>query len=183
MRLENLPAGKQVPDDFYVVIEIPSQSQPIKYEVDKESGMVMVDRFLGTSMMYPCEYGFIPHTLSEDGDPADVLVVSPYPLVVGSVIRCRPVGMLRMTDESGKDAKILAVPVNKLTTRYQQAQKPEDLGKELVAAIEHFFTHYKDLEAGKWVKVDGWEDAAAAKKEILASVERYEKDKTKSAVS
>src|SRR5579885_2135552 len=119
MGLENLQAGKQVPDDINVVIEIPSHSSPIKYEVDKESGMVMVDRFLGTAMFYPCEYGFVPHTLSEDGDPVDVLVVSPFSLVPGAVIRCRPIGMLRMTDESGKDAKILAVPVDKLTTRYQ----------------------------------------------------------------
>ena len=174
MKLENLPAGKQVPDDIYVVIEIPSQSSPIKYEVDKESGMVMVDRFLGTSMVYPCEYGFIPHTLSEDGDPADVLVISPFSLVPGAVIRCRPVGLLRMTDESGKDAKILAVPIDKLTTRYHHVQKPDDIGKELVAAIEHFFMHYKDLEKGKWVKVDGWEDINAAKAEIIASVKRYQ---------
>lgn len=174
MGLENLSAGKQLPDDFNVVIEIPSHSTPIKYEIDKDSGMVMVDRFLGTSMTYPCEYGFIPHTLSEDGDPADVLVISPYTLFPGTVIRCRPVGMLRMTDESGKDAKILAVPVDKLTPRYKHIQKPEDLGAELIASIEHFFTHYKDLEKGKWVKVDGWQNVEEAKKEILASVSRYE---------
>ncbi len=178
MRLEHLPAGRQLPDDINVVIEIPSNSHPIKYEVDKESGMVMVDRFLGTSMTYPCEYGFIPHTLSEDGDPADVLVVSPYSLAPGVVVRCRPIGMLRMTDESGKDAKILAVPVNKLTTRYQHVQKAEDVGKELLAAIEHFFQHYKDLETGKWVKIEGWADLDATRNEILASVKRYqEKEK------
>ena len=113
------------------------------------------------------------HTLSEDGDPVDVLVISPFPLVSGSVIRCRPIGMLRMTDESGKDAKILAVPVTKLTPRYQQVTKPEDLGKDLLNSIEHFFTHYKDLESGKWVKVDGWEGIDSAKAEILASVQRY----------
>lgn len=173
MGLENLQAGKQVPDDINVVIEIPSNSSPIKYEVDKDSGMVMVDRFLGTCMFYPCEYGFVPHTLSEDGDPVDVLVVSPYSLIPGSVIRCRPVGMLRMTDESGKDAKILAVPVAKLTPRYEKIEKPEDLGKELINAIEHFFKHYKDLDNGKWVKVDGWENVDSARKEILASVQRY----------
>lgn len=176
MGLDNLQAGKQVPDDINVVIEIPSNSSPIKYELDKDSGMVMVDRFLGTSMFYPCEYGFVPHTLSEDGDPVDVLVVSPYKLFPGAVIRCRPVGMLRMTDESGKDAKILAVPVNKLTPLYQHVAKPEDLG-ELIHRIEHFFTHYKDLEKGKWVKVEGWEGVEAARKEILASVERFEKKK------
>ena len=177
MGLENLPAGKQVPDDINVVIEIPSNSHPIKYEVDKDSGLVMVDRFLGTSMFYPCEYGFVPHTLSEDGDPVDVLVVSPYTLIPGSAIRCRPVGMLRMSDESGKDAKILAVPVDKLTPRYQHVHQPEDLGKELLNKIEHFFKHYKDLEPGKWVKIDGWADAEAAKNEILASVKRYEQKK------
>jgi inorganic pyrophosphatase len=177
MGLENLPAGKQVPDDVNVVIEIPSNSHPIKYEVDKDSGLVMVDRFLGTAMFYPCEYGFVPHTLSEDGDPVDVLVVSPYTLIPGSAIRCRPVGMLRMTDESGKDAKILAVPVDKLTPRYKHVQKPDDLGKELLNAIEHFFKHYKDLEPGKWVKIEGWEGVEAAREEILASVKRYEKKK------
>jgi inorganic pyrophosphatase len=177
MGLENLPAGKQVPDDINVVIEIPSNSDPIKYEVDKESGLVMVDRFLGTAMFYPCEYGFVPHTLSEDGDPVDVLVISPYTLSAGTAIRCRPVGMLRMTDESGKDAKILAVPVDKLTPRYKHVQKPEDLDKGLLDAIEHFFKHYKDLEVGKWVKIDGWEGTQAAKDEIVASVKRYEKKK------
>lgn len=177
MGLENLQAGKQIPDDFNVVIEIPSHSDPIKYEVDKDSGLVMVDRFLGTAMVYPCEYGFIPHTLSEDGDPVDVLVVSPFSLVPGAVIRCRPIGMLRMTDESGKDTKILAVPVDKLTTRYQHVRKPADIGKELLNAIEHFFKHYKDLETGKWAKIDGWEEIDSARKEIVASVERYQQKK------
>ena len=177
MGLENLPAGKQVPDDINVVIEIPSNSHPIKYEVDNESVLVMADRFLGTAMFYPCEYGFVPHTLSEDGDPVDVLVVSPYTLIPGSALRCRPVGMLRMTDESGKDAKILAVPVDKLTPRYKHVQKPDDLGNELLNAIEHFFKHYKDLEPGKWVKIDGWEGVDSAREEILASVKRYEKKK------
>jgi inorganic pyrophosphatase len=174
MGLEHLQAGVKVPDDFNVVIEIPSNSHPIKYEVDKESGMVMVDRFLGTAMVYPCDYGFIPHTLAEDGDPEDVLVISPYPLVPGAVIRCRPVGLLRMTDESGKDAKILAVPVNKLTTRYQHVQKPEDLGEGLLSTIKHFFEHYKDLEPGKWVKIESWEEVDAARNEILASVKRFQ---------
>ena len=174
MGLENLPAGKQVPEDINVVIEIPSNSDPIKYEVDKDSGMVMVDRYLGTSMFYPVEYGFMPHTLSEDGDPADVLVVSPFTLVPGSVIRCRPVGMLRMTDESGRDSKILAVPVSKLTPLYDHVNNVEDLGKDLINKIEHFFTHYKDLEQGKWVKVDGWEGADSARNEIMASVKRFQ---------
>lgn len=177
MGLENLQPGQQVPDDINVVIEIPSKSSPIKYEVHKDSGMVMVDRFLGTAMFYPCEYGFVPHTLSEDGDPVDVLVVSPYSLAPGTVIRCRPVGMLRMTDESGKDVKILAVPVDKLTPLYRHVKKPADLGKDLVNTIEHFFKHYKDLEEGKWVKVDGWEEVEAAKTEILASIKRYQQKK------
>jgi inorganic pyrophosphatase len=177
MGIENLQAGKQVPDDINVVIEIPSNASPIKYEMDKDSGMIMVDRFLSTAMFYPCEYGFVPHTLSEDGDPVDVLVVSPHSLLIGSVIRCRPVGMLRMTDESGKDAKILAVPVDKLSPRYKDVSKPQDLGNDLLNAIEHFFTHYKDLDKDKWVKVDGWEGVEAAKQEISASLTRYQEKK------
>jgi inorganic pyrophosphatase len=174
MGLAHLKAGTNIPDDINVVIEISSHSKPIKYELDKESGMVMVDRFLGTSMVYPCEYGFIPHTLSEDGDPVDVLVISPYSLFPGAIIRCRPVGMLRMVDESGNDAKILCVPIDKLTTRYQQIKKPEDLGIEMLNTIEHFFKHYKDLEPGKWAKIEGWYDAEPAKAEILASIKRYQ---------
>jgi inorganic pyrophosphatase len=176
MGIEKLTPGKDVPNDVNVVIEIKSNSAPVKYEIDKESGLVMVDRFIGTSMFYPCDYGFVPQTLSEDGDPVDVLVIAPFPLQAGAVIRCRPVGMLHMTDESGKDAKILAVPVDKLTPRYRHVQKAEDLGKDLLNTIEHFFTHYKDLEQGKWVKVEGWTDAAAAKAEILASIERYQRN-------
>lgn len=179
MSLEKLPIGKQVPLDVNVVIEIPSHSSPIKYELDKESGMVMVDRFLGTAMFYPCEYGFIPHTLSEDGDPVDVLVISPYSLIPKAVIRCRPIGMLRMTDESGKDTKILAVPVDKLTPRYKNVQKPEDLDKGLLDSIEHFFKHYKDLEAGKWANIDGWDGVEAAHAEIMSSIERYNQDQKK----
>lgn len=174
MNLDQLPAGRQLPEDFNVVIEIPSRGNPVKYEVDKKSGMVAVDRFLATSMVYPCDYGFIPHSLADDGDPADVLVVCPYPLFPGVSIRCRPVGLLRMTDESGQDAKILAVPVTKLTPQYEAVKEPQDLGKEFLLSIEHFFKHYKDLEQGKWVKVDGWEGAAAAREEIMKSVERYE---------
>lgn len=174
MGLEKLSAGRNPPDEVNVVIEIPSNSSPIKYEIDKESGLVMVDRYLGTAMFYPCEYGFIPHTLSEDGDPVDVLVISPYPLFPGAVIRCRPVGMLKMTDESGKDMKILSVPIDKLSTKYKHIKKPQDLDTSLLNAIEHFFKHYKDLEEGKWTKIDGWEDASAAKAEILASLNRHE---------
>lgn len=176
MGLELVEAGRHVPDDVNVIIEIPSFSDPIKYEVDKETGVLMVDRFIATCMHYPCDYGYVPQTLSEDGDPVDVLVVCPFPLMPGVVIRCRPIGLLRMTDESGPDAKILAVPIDKLSTRYRDMQKPDDLGKELLASIEHFFQHYKDLEAGKWVKTAGWEGQDAAKAEIVASVKRYQKE-------
>jgi inorganic pyrophosphatase len=177
MGLENIPSGKQIPEDVNVIIEIPSHASPVKYEVDKRSGMVTVDRFLATAMFYPCEYGFIPHTLSEDGDPVDVLVVSPFSLISGAVIRCRPIGLLRMTDESGKDAKILAVPIDKITPHYRHILKPQDIGKDIIDKIEHFFTHYKDLETDKWVKIDGWEDVKSAKDEIVAGVLRYQKEK------
>lgn len=179
MSLEYVETGRSVPNDVNVVIEIPSRSDPVKYEVDKKSGVVMVDRFVATSMHYPCDYGFIPHTLSEDGDPVDVLVVTPYSLFPGVVIRVRPIGVLLMADESGPDAKILAVPVDKLTSRYQHMKKPEDVGPELLKAIEHFFQHYKDLEPGKWVKIDGWKDAEAAKAEILASISRYQNEENR----
>ncbi|HSW71323.1 MAG TPA: inorganic diphosphatase [Gammaproteobacteria bacterium] len=174
MNLAQLSAGRQLPDDFNVVIEISARGNPVKYEVDKKSGMVAVDRFLTTSMVYPCDYGFIPHSLAQDGDPADVLVVCPFPLLPGVSIRCRPIGLLRMTDESGQDAKILAVPVPKLTPIYDGIKEPKDLGTEFLLSIEHFFKHYKDLEKGKWVKVDGWEGVDAARQEIMKSVERYE---------
>jgi len=174
MGLKQLLAGKNVPEDINVVIEIPSNNPPIKYEVDKESGTISVDRFLGCSMTYPCEYGYVPGTLSEDGDPLDVLVKSPFSLLPGVVINCRPIGLLRMEDESGKDVKILAVPADKLTTRYHHIKRPIDLGEDFLDTIKHFFEHYKDLEKGKWVKVKGWEDLAAARKEILDSVKRFE---------
>lgn len=173
MGLENLGTGRDVPNDINVVIEIPSLCSPVKYEVDKHSGMVAVDRFLSTSMYYPCEYGFIPHTLSEDGDPLDVLVVTPYPLFPGAIIRCRPIGMLRMQDESGPDAKILAVPVTKVSALYQHIETPEDLGEAFINKINHFFQHYKDLDKDKWVKIAGWEQVEVAKKEILDGVKRY----------
>jgi inorganic pyrophosphatase len=151
----------------------------VKYEVDKETGAMFVDRFMNTAMHYPCNYGYIPHTLSEDGDPVDVLVVTPVPLISGSVIRCRPIGMLRMTDEAGPDAKLLAVPIDKLCTLYRQVQKAEDMPAQLIAQIAHFFAHYKDLEPNKWVKVEGWVDGNAAKAEILAGVTRYQNAKDK----
>ncbi|WP_064606030.1 inorganic diphosphatase [Photobacterium sp. J15] len=172
MSLNQVPAGKDIPEDIYVVIEIPANADPIKYEVDKDTGAVFVDRFMATPMFYPCNYGYVNHTLSLDGDPVDVLVPTPYPLVPGSVIRCRPVGVLKMSDESGEDAKVVAVPHSKLSKEYDQILDVGDLSDLLKAQITHFFERYKELEAGKWVKVEGWENAAAAKEEILTSYKR-----------
>lgn len=171
--------GKNVPDDVNVIVEIPAHSEPVKYEADKETGLMCVDRFMISGMRYPCDYGFIPGTLSEDGDPVDVLIVSPYPLIGGSLIRVRPIGLLRMVDESGKDAKILAVPIDKLTTAYQKVQNPDDLPPLLLDRIVHFFQHYKDLEENKWAKVEGWENADMAKAEILRSMERFSTESKK----
>ena len=173
MSLNLVPAGKSLPDDIYVIIEIPQNADPIKYEVDKDSGAIFVDRFMSTPMFYPCNYGYVNATLSLDGDPVDVLVPTPYPLLAGSVIRCRPVGVLKMTDESGEDAKIVAVPHSKLTKQYDHIQDVNDLPELLKAQIQHFFERYKELEAGKWVKVEGWGDKAAAEAEIKTSAERY----------
>ncbi|MDX1250896.1 MAG: inorganic diphosphatase [Gammaproteobacteria bacterium] len=175
MSLHNISPGRDVPNDINVIIEIPAHSGPVKYEIDKDSGALFVDRFMGTAMYYPCNYGYVPNTLSEDGDPVDVLVVTPVPLINGSVIRCRPVGMLKMTDESGIDAKVLAVPVDKLSPLYSNAQSPEDMPQSLLAQIGHFFEHYKDLEKGKWAKVEGWVGQAEAKAEILAALARFNK--------
>lgn len=174
MSLLNVPAGKSLPDDFNVVIEIPAHAAPVKYEVDKASGALFVDRFMSTAMHYPCNYGYIPQTLSEDGDPVDVLVVTTIPLVHGCVVRCRPVGMLHMTDEAGVDVKVVAVPVDKLLPQYRDIKEPADLPPELLKQIEHFFNHYKELEPGKWVKTEGWAGSDAARAEIVASAKRYE---------
>jgi inorganic pyrophosphatase len=173
MSLDRVPAGAKLPDEFNVIIEIPMNAAPIKYEVDKASGTLFVDRFMVTAMHYPCNYGYIPETISDDGDPVDVLVLAPLPVHNGSVIRCRPVGVLQMDDEAGGDAKLLAVPVDKLWPGYRDVQKPEDLPEVELARIQHFFEHYKELEKGKWVKVKGWEGPEAARKEILASAARY----------
>ncbi len=135
---------------------------------------MFVDRFMGTAMHYPCNYGYVPHTLSSDGDPADVLVVTPVPLIPGSVIRCRPVALLRMTDESGDDAKILAVPVSKLCRQWDRATGPDDMPQQLLDQIAHFFEHYKDLDEGKWVRVEGWEDADSAKNELVSAVKMFQ---------
>ncbi|MDD4882193.1 MAG: inorganic diphosphatase [Gallionellaceae bacterium] len=173
MPLDRVSSGKDVPNDFNVVIEIPAHGEPIKYEVDKATGAMFVDRFMSTAMHYPCNYGYIPHTLSDDGDPVDVLVITPIPLLTGVVVRCRPVGMLKMEDEAGIDAKLLAVPVDKLTNLYRDIESPRDLPESILHQISHFFAHYKDLEAGKWVKIEGWVGAAEAKAEILSGVQRY----------
>jgi inorganic pyrophosphatase len=179
--LDRVPAGKDLPNDFNVVIEIPMHAEPIKYEVDKESGAIFVDRFMSTAMHYPCNYGYIPHTIAGDGDPVDVLVMSQFALPPGVVVRCRPIGMLKMTDEAGDDAKLLAVPVDKLTPMYRSVTSPRDLPQIILDQIAHFFEHYKDLEPGKFVKVQGWADAEDAKKEIVAGVKRYNEAKEKPA--
>jgi inorganic pyrophosphatase len=173
MALDLVTTGKDVPHDINVIIEIPMNSEPVKYEVDKASGAIFVDRVLTTPMRYPCNYGYVPHTLGGDGDPVDVLVIMPVPLIPGSVIRCRPVGMLAMTDEAGEDTKLIAVPVTKVFPAYARIENVSDLPELTLERIAHFFEHYKDLEKGKWVKVEGWRDAAAAKAEILACVDRY----------
>ncbi|MGB0721628.1 MAG: inorganic diphosphatase [Gammaproteobacteria bacterium] len=174
MNLDRVSAGSKKPDEINVIIEIPAHSDPVKYEVDKDTGAMFVDRFMNTAMHYPCNYGYVPHTLAEDGDPVDVMVVTPVPLISGSVIQVRPVALLRMTDDGGPDSKVLAVPINKLCSLYRHANGPEEIPQMLLEQIAHFFEHYKDLEPGKWVKLDGWADAEAAKREIMASVKRYE---------
>ena len=173
MILDRVNAGISIPNDVNVIIEIPAHSDPIKYEIDKDTGAMFVDRFMGTSMHYPCNYGYVPHTLSKDGDPVDVLVLTPYPLISGSVIRCRPVGVLKMTDESGDDAKVLAVPIDKQCKTYRNVQDFRDLPPAALDQIAHFFEHYKDLDEGKWVRVEGWAGVDEAKQEILASMEMY----------
>jgi len=175
MSLDLVPFGKNAPDEVNVIIEIPMGGEPIKYEVDKDSGAIFVDRVLGTSMRYPCNYGYIPHTLCGDGDPADVLVYMNNPLLPGSVVKCRPIGMFKMTDESGEDAKILAVPVSKITKFYDKVNDISDLPEIALEQIAHFFERYKDLESGKWVKAEGWVGVDAAKQEILDSIENAKK--------
>jgi len=173
MNLERVTSGSDVPHEINVIIEIPSHSDPVKYEVDKETGAMFVDRFMSSAMHYPCNYGYVPHTLSKDGDPVDVLVVTPVPLIAGSVIACRPVGVLKMTDESGDDAKVLAVPIDKLSKLFRKASDVNDMQPMLLDQIAHFFEHYKDLDEGKWVRVEGWGDAGEAKQEIMDSVAMY----------
>ena len=175
MNLDRVPSGRELPDDFNVIIEIPMNADPIKYEVDKESGAIFVDRFMGTAMHYPCNYGYIPQTLSDDGDPVDVLVITPVPLISGVVVTCRPIGLMEMQDEAGGDNKLLAVPIDKVLPIYTHWQKPEDINQMRLKAIQHFFEHYKDLEPGKWVKVQGWEGSESARKEVSEGMASYAK--------
>ena len=173
MALNHVPAGISLPNDFNVIIEIPMDADPVKYEVDKESGAIFVDRFMSTAMHYPCNYGYIPRTISDDGDPVDVLVLAQFALPPGVVVRCRPIGMLDMEDEAGGDAKLLAVPVDKLTTMYRQVVSLRDLQPIVLDQISHFFAHYKDLEPGKFVKIHGWLGVEEAKQEILTGAQRF----------
>ncbi|GLI21250.1 inorganic pyrophosphatase [Xanthobacter flavus] len=172
MRIDAIPIGKNPPHDVNVLIEVPIGGEPIKYEMDKAAGTLFVDRFLYTAMRYPGNYGFIPHTLSGDGDPCDVLVANTRAIVPGAVISARPVGVLLMEDEAGMDEKIIAVPSSKLTKRYDKVLNYNDLPEITLKQIEHFFEHYKDLEPNKWVKIVGWRDAAEAQKLILEGIER-----------
>jgi inorganic pyrophosphatase len=181
MRIDAIAIGNNPPHDVNVIIEVPIGGEPIKYEMDKGAGTLVVDRFLHTPMRYPGNYGFVPHTLSEDGDPIDVLVANTRPIVPGAVINVRPVGVLKMQDEAGGDEKVIAVPVPQLTKRYEHVKEYTDLPEITLQQIRHFFEHYKDLEPGKWVKVLGWGDAAEAKKLIAEAIERGKKTSSRHA--
>lgn len=170
MNLSQLGPGKQPPEAVNVIIEIPSQASPVKYEIDKDSGLLAVDRFLSTAMVYPANYGFIPGTLCDDGDPLDVLVVTPLPLVHGCLIEARPIDVLEMTDEKGGDAKLLAVPTTKLYPGFENVKCGDDLPHGLKEQIEHFFAQYKAHEAGKWVKIGGWLGLERAREEVMNSI-------------
>ena len=172
MRIDAIAIGHNPPDDVNVIVEVPIGGEPIKYEMDKAAGTLVVDRFLHTPMRYPGNYGFVPHTLSDDGDPIDVLVANTRPIVPGAVINVRPIGVLKMDDEAGGDEKIIAVPVPKLTKRYEHVVNYTDMPEITLQQIQHFFEHYKDLEPGKWVKVVGWGDAQEARKLIAEAIER-----------
>ncbi len=175
MNIDKISAGSDLPNVINVVIEIPAEGSPVKYEIDKDSGAVMVDRFMSAPMFYPANYGFVPHTLADDGDPLDVLVVTTTPLVHGCVIPAKPIGVLKMSDEAGEDYKVLAVPAGKLCQVYGAFENYTDLPKIELDRINHFFENYKKLEPGKWVKVDGWADAEAARKSVIDSVEAYQR--------
>ncbi|MDA5193342.1 inorganic diphosphatase [Govanella unica] len=173
MDISKIPTGNDAPWDINVIIEVPVGGDPVKYEMDKDSGALFVDRIMHTSMRYPCNYGFIPHTLCGDGDPADVLVVARSQFIPGSVVRARPIGVLMMEDEGGTDEKILAVPVDKLFPFYKGVKSYKELPEIIIDQIAHFFEHYKDLEPGKWVKISGWRDADEAARLISESIERH----------
>ena len=175
MNINKIKAGNDLPNEVNTIIEIPSHASPIKYEIDKDSSAIWVDRFINVPMYYPANYGFIPHTLSEDGDPIDILVISPTPLLVGCVLACRPIGVLDMEDESGRDIKLIAVPAKKMNSGYDNVDSVDDLDPNLKQQIEHFFENYKKLETDKWVKITGWCGKDQALSEILASIERYKK--------
>lgn len=175
MSLNLVDSGHDLANDVNVVIEIPMHADPIKYEVDKATGALFVDRFVSTAMHYPCNYGYVPQTLSDDGDPVDVLVITPFALMPGVVVRVRPIGILKMTDEAGGDTKLLAVPIDKLTPLYRHIETARDLPELMLFQITHFFQHYKDLEPGKWVKVEGWGSPEEAKAEVRDGVKRYKK--------
>ena len=181
MNLDRVGPGDNIPHEINVVIEIPAHADPVKYELDKETGAMFVDRFMNTPMRYPCNYGYVPHTLSKDGDPVDVLVLTTYPLIPGSVITCRPVGVLKMTDESGDDAKVLAVPTDNCSRAYRGIQDFRDLSSLVLEQIAHFFEHYKDLDEGKWVRVGGWAGLDEAKQEIMDSLKLYQDEPDKPA--
>ena len=170
--LKPVSAGN-IPNEINVIIEIPANSSPVKYEIDKKTGAMFVDRFISTPMFYPCNYGFVPETLANDGDPADVLVITPYPLIHDAVITARPIGVLRMIDEAGEDSKILAVPTDKLCQSYHNIKCIDDIDATIKDQIEHFFTYYKDLDKDKWVKINGWGDAKEAKQELQNAFDAY----------
>lgn len=174
MSHRKVSSGINVPLDINVIIEIPAFSNPVKYEMDKETGALTVDRFMGTALQYPTNYGYIPHSLSGDGDPVDVMVLTPDPVLGGCVIRCRPIGVLKMTDEGGIDNKVLAVPVTQLTTSFDRIQSYQDISENRLAKIRHFFEHYKDLDEDRWVKIEGWYGIEEACEEILSSIARYD---------
>lgn len=172
-QLSTLSPGDNIPESFNVIIEIPADGKAIKYEVDKDSGLVMVDRFMPVAMHYPADYGYIPSTLAGDGDPVDVMVLTPQPVQAGCLIQCRAIGMLTMTDEAGEDNKVLAVPVAKACKEYEHIQSLDDVSPTMLDKIVHFFSYYKALEPNKWVKVEGWKDQSAAHVEITQGVANF----------
>ncbi len=169
----SITAGDQLPHQFNVIIEIPADGGSIKYEVDKDSGLLMVDRFMPVAMHYPCNYGYVPGTLAEDGDPMDVLVMTPFPVQPGSLVKARPIGLLAMSDEAGRDSKILAVPIEKACVQFSNIQSLQDIPQVMLDKISHFFEQYKALEPNKWVKIDGWQDKQAAIEALEKSVKDY----------